>query len=129
MSTAVARKALCRTERDQADAGGGILCASVAFEGAQEGEPDGDGKGVARIWSAVHAAAASLMAQQRVGEEESVVRSRIAAGDAPARRQGVGLLIRSLSIWFGVLALAACSTPQQLQPGSAPTTAHFADGN
>ena len=30
-------------------------------------------------------------------------------------------------MWLVVLALAACSTPQQLQPGSTPTTAHFAD--
>jgi len=36
-------------------------------------------------------------------------------------------VIRSFSLWLAGLVLAACSTPQQLQPGAMPTAAHFTD--
>src|SRR6202012_4430121 len=76
-----------------------LLCANLAFGRSREIEYDGDGCGLARICAALHRHAASILAQQWLAEEESVVRERSPSLSAKARAAVVG----------GVILLVACA--------------------
>src|SRR5215469_12949470 len=61
--------------------------------GAAQGEYDGDGQGMARIWSGANALAPSILAQQCMAEEKSVVRKRALARFAGACAAGLVALV------------------------------------
>src|ERR1700722_1189636 len=101
MRGSLARKAFRRAAEISADLAGGNLCLSPVFGRSSKIEYDGDGESVERVCAGLSSPAASVMAQQRMAEGQSVVRGRSVARFAKTCGAGLAALILS--------ALAACA--------------------